>query len=69
MTTEKAMITQVIEPERLSQRQIWHGRGAYPKRAHIVSLDEARKRIEAWSTDYNSARPHLMLSPLDRGTG
>ncbi len=26
-----------------------------------VSLDDARKRIEAWRTDYNSVRPHSAL--------
>ncbi|WP_153491368.1 integrase core domain-containing protein [Burkholderia cepacia] len=27
----------------------------------FVNLDDARKRIEAWRTDYNSLRPHSAL--------
>ncbi|CAD6529224.1 IS3 family transposase ISDet2 [Paraburkholderia hiiakae] len=30
----------------------------------FVSLDDARKRIEAWRTDYNSVRPHSALGQL-----
>jgi putative transposase len=30
----------------------------------FVSLDDARKRIEAWRTDYNSVRPHSALVQL-----
>ncbi|MFD1559868.1 integrase core domain-containing protein [Paraburkholderia silviterrae] len=30
----------------------------------FVSLDDARKRIEAWRTDYNSVRPHRPLRNL-----
>ena len=30
----------------------------------FVSLDDARKRIETWRTDYNSARPHSALGQL-----
>ena len=30
----------------------------------FVSLDDARKRIEAWCADYNSVRPHSALGQL-----
>ncbi|WP_441301336.1 integrase core domain-containing protein [Burkholderia sp. S-53] len=30
----------------------------------FVSLDDARRRIEAWRTDYNSVRPHSALGQL-----
>ncbi|MEK6356076.1 MAG: integrase core domain-containing protein [Burkholderia cenocepacia] len=30
----------------------------------FVSLDDARTRIEAWRTDYNSVRPHSALGQL-----
>jgi putative transposase len=30
----------------------------------FVSLEDARKRIEAWRTDYNSAHPHSALGLL-----
>ncbi|KVN40318.1 transposase [Burkholderia ubonensis] len=30
----------------------------------FVSLDDARKRIETWRTDYNSVRPHGILGQL-----
>ncbi|CAB3767220.1 transposase [Burkholderia paludis] len=30
----------------------------------FVSLDDARKRIDAWRTDYNSVRPHSALGQL-----
>jgi Integrase core domain len=30
----------------------------------FASLDDARKRIEAWRTDYNSVRPHSALWQL-----
>ncbi|CAM2158914.1 transposase (plasmid) [Pararobbsia alpina] len=30
----------------------------------FVSLDDARKRFEAWRTDYNSVRPHSALGQL-----
>ena len=30
----------------------------------FVSLDDARIRIEAWRTDYNSVRPHSALGQL-----
>ncbi|TDV24812.1 integrase-like protein, partial [Paraburkholderia caballeronis] len=30
----------------------------------FVSMDDARKRIEAWRTDYNSVRPHSALGQL-----
>ncbi|WP_321906172.1 integrase core domain-containing protein, partial [Paraburkholderia tropica] len=30
----------------------------------FVSLEDARKRIEAWRTDYNSVRPHSALGQL-----
>jgi putative transposase len=30
----------------------------------FVSLDDARMRIEAWRTDYNSVRPHSALGQL-----
>ncbi|ASW04045.1 hypothetical protein CJU94_38620 (plasmid) [Paraburkholderia aromaticivorans] len=30
----------------------------------FISLDDARKRIEAWRTDYNSVRPHSALGQL-----
>lgn len=30
----------------------------------LVSLDDARKRIEAWRTDYNSVRPHSALGQV-----
>lgn len=29
-----------------------------------VSLDDARKRTEAWRTDYNLVRPHSSLGQL-----
>ncbi|WP_374692759.1 transposase [Burkholderia sp. SCN-KJ] len=30
----------------------------------FVSLDDARRRIEAWRLDYNSVRPHSALGHL-----
>ncbi|MFP6559559.1 integrase core domain-containing protein [Paraburkholderia sp. B3] len=42
-------------------------REEYLKQHAPVSLDDARKRIEAWRTDYNSACLHSALGQLAPG--